>query len=431
MGIRLFAVGSAALLASVTTGCALSHERGGGDARVSFVDSEPPPRDGGPRPPDGGPPPVDAFLRRDAWSPTFTVAPHGPLPIVTDQGGRRMHHPQLVVITYADDVDRAAHEGLTRWAATSDWLATVGGEYGIDGATLLGVVERTDRAPSSITDEQIAATIRNGIANGTMPVPAGGVLDDALYILHFPPGTTITDDLVGRSCETFGGYHNESQTADGRLFAYAVVPSCPSASPDLSDLANEQVATTHEIFEAATDPLPFTAPGWAFGTTLADYSPWLFAGAELADLCEYRLGPAAYYREGGFTVTRIWSNAAARRGDVDPCVPWDGAPYGTVTPAPGTVQFAAPGSTVTFDLAAWSTASMPSFQIGAFASSQGAGTFMADVFLDRSSVVNGDHATLTVTVPFDAQSQDYGLVYILVNDVNGNVDYVPVVVVAS
>lgn len=396
-----------------------------------LVDSSPIGRDGAPPPPsDVGPPRVDAWVDRDAWTPPFVVAPHGPLPIVTDQGGRRMHHPQLVVITYADDTDRASHEALARWVASSDWLPTVGAEYGIDGATLLGVVERTDRAPSSITGNQIAGSIAAGIANGTLPVPAGGVLDDALYIVHFPGSTIITDDVVGRSCETFGGYHNESQTADGRLFAYAVVPSCPTGTPDLTDLASEQVATTHEIIEAATDPLPFTAPAWAFGTTLADYSPWLFAGAELADLCQYRSGPSGYYREGSVTVTRVWSNQAAMRGVVDPCVPWDGTAYGTVTPSPGTVQFVLAGSSVTFDLAAWSTGPMPAFQVNAFAVPQGQGTFEAQVFLDRSSVVNGDHATLTITVPFGAQSQDYGLVYILVNDVNGNVDYVPVVVVA-
>ncbi len=422
--LRLRSVAVATSWVLACSGCALTHERstdGGpaiGDAGPLLRDTAPPPRDGWTPP-------------NDAWTPPFVVAPHGPLPIVTDQGGPRMHHPALVVITYADDTDRAAHEALARWVVDSDWLATVGSEYGLGAATLLGLVERTERAPSAITGDGVAAMIRTGITSGTIPSPAGGALDEALYVVHFPPGTTISDDRIGRSCESFGGYHDEATMTDGRVFAFAVVPSCPAGVPDLSDLGGEQVATTHEIIEAATDPRPFTGPAWAFGGTLFEYSPWLFAGAELADLCEYRIGPDAYYEAGGFTVTRIWSNAAAMRGVVDPCVPWDGAPYGTVTPTPGTVQFVAAGQSTSFDLAAWSTALMPSFQIQAFAVAQGDGTFMAEVFLDRTSVVNGDHATLTVRVPFGTASQSYGLVYVLVNDVYGNVDYIPIVVVAS
>lgn len=420
MGHRSIALCSALLL---FTGCAITHERGDDVGVLPLGDA-------GPLPTDAVVVRPDAFVpSRDAWTPPFAIAPHGPAPIVPDQGGRHMRHPQLVVITYADDPNRATLEAQARWLVGSSWLTTVGAEYGVGAGSILGVVERTVAAPATISGPEIQALLRAGIADHSLPTPAGGDLGEALYVAYFPAHTTITDPLLGTSCETHAGYHNETTTADGRPFSYAVIPSCGSSNPLLSDVEQEEEALTHEVIEAATDSLPFTAPGFAFSTTALVPSPWLVAGAELADLCEYRFGPSAFVREGGFVAARVWSNAAAALNDRDPCAPADLAvAYGSLSITPDEIVGVPAGSSTTFDVTAWTTARMPSLQVAALTSMATPGMFTPDAVLDHTSMNNGDHATLTVSAPFGTPSGYFGIVYVQVTNSTGDTDLLPVVV---
>lgn len=408
-----------ALVLSLAGGCGLTHEREG-----TMIEH------------DAGVPPGDAFVARpdafvppnDAWSPPFTIAPHGRAPIVPDQGGPRLAHPELVVVTYADDPGRALHESHLTWLVGSSWLRTVGADYGVGNGSILGLVERPDAAPNDISGAEIEAWIAAGTLDGTLPVPADGI-DHALYVLFFPAHTTISDPLVGRSCETHAGYHISASTSDGRTFAYAVIPTCGSFNPALTDDEYQEAAVAHEVIEAATDPQPLTIPAFAFSTETPEWSPWLFAGAEVADLCEYRSGPGAVARESGFVACLVWSNSAAMRNDQDPCVPADVAiPYGGIAISPDTAQLAGPGETVRFDVVGWTTASIPSMGVAAFAAPSGDQSFVADVSLDATSLGNGTHATLAVTVPFGTPSGTYGLVYVQVTR-GADSDLVPAVVV--
>jgi hypothetical protein len=404
------------LFAMLGTGCALSHESGApiDDAGPSFDDA---PfviadafvaNDAATMPNDAAPPP------NDAWVSTFMIAPHAPEPIVPDQGGPRMTHPQLVVITFADDPRRSISEDDVRWLASSNWLVTVGAEYGVGSGSVLGVVERTDAAPTMITDSQIAMLIANGIADHSLPAPAS--LDEVLYVIYFPDTTTISGPIVGTSCTTFAGYHYSSTTADGRTFTYAVLPTCHVMS-DLSDLELQQVSLAHEVIEAATDSRPLLAPAFAMSTMTATVSPWAAVGGELGDMCELRSGPAATVHEAGFAAPRIWSNAAAMAGDRDPCVPNDGAtPYLAMSITPDQVVAVAPGSNTTFDVLGWTSAPAPPFTIAAYAVPATGMTFEPSVSLDRSTLTNGLHATLTMGVPPGVASGTYGVAYVYVID---------------
>lgn len=410
-----------ACLAAVPTGsgCGIAHERTG----AATTDAGRPPDDAIVLRPDAFVPP------RDAWTAPFVTAPHPPGPSVPDQGGARIAHVQLVVITFADDPDRASHEAYARWIVSSRWLGATGAEYGVGPGTLLGIVERVEPAPGAITGDEIEALLATGIADGSLPTPPGGSLDEALYVLTFPPRTRITSDLTGVSCESFGGYHDEALARDGRTFAYAVIPSCAVGTAWLSELEVEQEAFSHEVIEAATDAHPFTSPAFQFDAHDPAPSHWLFAGAEVADLCQYRSGPAGLTREDGFVACRVWSNAASMLNDRDPCVPADpGAPFATVSITPATVQVASPGERVTFDVLAWSTVLTPPLDVVAFAGAESALTFAPEVALDRPVLRNGDHATLTVGVPIGAPSGTFGLAYVQVTR-GDDLDYVPVAVV--
>lgn len=85
----------------------------------------------------------------------FSVGSHEPLPVVPDQGGTRLAHPQIVFVTFADDTRSAAIESFGRFIAGSSWLHTVGAEYGVDTGTFVAAVIRTENAPDHVADSDI------------------------------------------------------------------------------------------------------------------------------------------------------------------------------------------------------------------------------------------------------------------------------------
>jgi hypothetical protein len=168
------------------------------------------------------------------------------------------------------------------------------------------------------------------------------------------------------------------------------------------------VAVTHELIEAATDPFPIDHPGVTFDDLSG--SPWLLVGPEVGDLCALRVGPGSVYREGAFVATRVWSNTVAWDNDRDPCLPADpSVPFYTVGITPDRIQSATPGSTVTFDIAGWSTAPVADWVLYAQAAG---GSFSPNVHLSTTRMNNGSHATLSVDVPAGTPSGSYALVYL-------------------
>ena len=152
-----------------------------------------------------------------------------------------------------------------------------------------------------------------GLADGSLPKPAGGDLRDVLYMLQFPQQTVITAGS-SMSCVDFGGYH-ASARRNGLEVAYAVIATCPGFIDHQTTLEIRELVSSHELIEAATDPLPDNHPGFQ----LADpASPWLALGAEVGDLCT-RGDATATWHESGFVAQRSWSNAAAAAGKTRAC----------------------------------------------------------------------------------------------------------------
>lgn len=411
---------SGSLAAALALALAVSLAGCGGPTPLGDVDGG-----SGDAGPDAWTSPDDAWSPPDAWH--FAVAPHEPTALVPNQGGVILAHPQLVVITYADDPNRDTIEAYASWMASSTWLTSVGAEYGVGGGTVLANVRLTTAAPDTTTTPDIQAMLRAGIDDGTLPRAADGSFHDVLYVVYFPAHTTISDPDLGTSCMSYGGYHYETPATSGLLFSYAVIPACSGFNPSLTDLEFIEEATSHEVIEAATDALPVSMPAWAYSQGGPDYSPWLYVGSELADLCALRIGPSAAYREGPWVATRMWSNAAAMAGDRDPCIPDSGQPYRAVSITPSTIQFVAAGASMDFALDAWTTAPVADFTLYAAAAG---GTFVpSSVSIDRTTVNNGDHATLTVGVPAGTASGTYALVYVEVVTSGTEYDGFPVVVV--
>lgn len=367
----------------------------------------------------------------------FVEAPHAALPQVPDNGGPVVAAPKIVTITFAGYSEDATMKSFGDWIAGSSWLAQVGHDYGVDTGTHAAHVVLQMTAPTSPTDLDTQALIEQEIGNGTLPsafdvdggsaeggAPAdagSGVPGGYVYVLFYPQGTTAGAFLGGPSTcadlgggHYIGGYHWETQSGAYHV-PYAVIPTCSDAS-GVEGASDLEASASHEIIEASTDPFPYTNTAYA----LTDPSnPWTATDGEVADLCEGQT-----VQQGGFTVQRIWSNAAAAAGTA-PCIPAPAEGFYDVSPSPDTTQTVAAGSSVTFTLTGFSTAPLPPWSLQAFAAS---GTFVPTLQLSAATIGNGQTATLEVTVPSTASAQGYAAVIVSSSRAPGDFNYWPVAV---
>ncbi len=261
----------------------------------------------------------------DAGGPKRPAAPQ-----VLDVGGPVIAHPKIVPVSFPNDPLSADIDTLYAAFASTTYWGEVTAEYGIAPAKPLPPVHVTTPAAATIDDTEIQQWLASQL-DGTHPEwPAPDA--DTLYVLNYPPGTTIT--LFGEtSCVGFHGYHSQASVGANQV-SYSVVSRCASV-PEVNVTGIQYVSAvaSHEVIEALTDPLPFSKP--AYETPDDDHLAWALAlGGELGDMCA--LNGEVFFQPADFpyTVQRIWSNAAAKAGN-DPCVPafTGGAPYVEAVPA--------------------------------------------------------------------------------------------------
>ena len=261
-------------------------------------------------PPDAPPPIPDA--------PAFVEAPHGAAPQVLSQGGPVLAAPRVVPIFFTgDDTARAQLADFLEQLAGSPYWTAITTEYGVGRLAIAPSVVTADPPPQTDTDLR-AWLVAN--LDGTHPGwPAPDT--STIYTVFLPEGAVLTQG-GSKSCTAFGGYHDETMTAAGAPLVYALVPRCKSTSAGPLDEVTE--ATSHELLEASTDPLPVSNP--AYDRVDAAHFVWgRTPGAELGDMCE--AAPAAYQPlVGSYMVQRTWSNVSAAAGH-DPCVPVLDQPY--------------------------------------------------------------------------------------------------------
>jgi hypothetical protein len=272
----------------------------------------------------------------------FHTAAHKPLPQVVDRGGPKLASVDLVTVTFAGFPYRDEVESLGDWMVTSDWYLQIGREYTVGTGTQSAKVRLPDEAPLVLSLDvppkigDVGNWLETAILRGRLPHPRAD--KSTLYMLYF---------LSPDPCETTPfppGFHDSTSSTAGVPFG-AVIP-CKLASGRVSSLESVEVAATHELAEAATDPFPETAPGFL----LPDDQPWGFAfGPEVGDLCE-----TSTMRIDGHRVQRIWSNTHAVLGE-DPCSPADdSSPYFNIAGDLDTVSVEA-GDFVRISLTGWST----------------------------------------------------------------------------
>ncbi len=332
-------------------------------------------------------------------APEFSEAPHGNVPQVVSLGGPVLANPVVVPIFFAnDDTTQAQIEQMLNALHGSSYWHDIGAEYGVGDLTVAPTIVTTATVPT--TDTELEAFIADQL-DGTHT--DFGTLDpNAIYSVFLPSGAVLQTDF-GQSCQAFGAYHSETSNAVGKI-TYALMPRCQGGIDSLT------VATSHELIEAATDPLPFTEG--AFQDVDAEHAIWGFVpGAEVGDMCEF-LSTAADATVGGFRVQRSWSNASAAAGH-DPCVPalddpYQGAaplfvedlPFGNSQGQPITTKGVSipVNTTKTIDIALFSDAETEDFTVRAFDASLIFGGQPELTFaFDQPSGHNGDVLKLSIT----------------------------------
>ncbi len=339
---------------------------------------------------DGGDAADSGALAFPAWKP--------PAPQLTLHGGAVLAAPKFQLVRFASDPGAAPMKSLLQKMGSSSYWKETTGEYGVTGATALPEIALPDSPPAKIDDTEIAAWLVSQLDEkntaGLSPVDANTV-----YVWAAPATTVITKGHE-RSCLDFDAYHRSATRSNGMHVPYIVMPRC--STPKSTSQDGLTVALSHEMIEAATDPV--NGAGFDLGTTDQGFS-LVNSGTEAGDLCALSansIRPA----DLGAAVQRSWSNRAAAAGH-DPCVPAQGTVnFGAFTDAPdhngSHPAIKLTGGERTVKVKLFSDAPMGDFTVSArdFAASQGDAPELDVEFADGSKMAkgkNGDVFELTIT----------------------------------
>ncbi|MGA7120339.1 MAG: hypothetical protein WBY94_09590 [Polyangiaceae bacterium] len=330
----------------------------------------------------------------------FAIAPHTPYPQISTQGGGTLASVRVVSVSFQGDSNTPDLVAFLDWMAQSTWLSEVAGEYGVLGITQHLHVDLPGPAPAALTDGDIRTLLAAKIADGTVP-GAQAQATPLLYVMIFPNGSSVQAPTGGDACTDIpgNGYH-ESTGSAATGDPYIVMPACdPRFSAVLSQLQGMELETARLVVDSLTDPNPTGNPGYV----LTDPSnPWTAIGPELGDFCWGRLT-----QDGAYTLQRVFSNRAAASG-ADPCVPAPvgSVPFGMTTSPVGlqTLQVAVPFA---FTVTGWSAQAVPDWS---FQATPWVGDYAVEATVDKSTLNNGQTATLQVTVPYAVPPGTYGTV---------------------
>jgi hypothetical protein len=263
------------------------------------------------------------------------------LPTIVSLGGPVLATPRLQPIYFPGFPFAAETDAFLANLAKSQYWTEAVGEYGVGAPVALPGNATMVAAPPSLGAQDVSGLLMSVLAADAAKL--GAAQADTLYVLMLPPTTHVVVGSVMFCGTGPSGFHAEVNL--GPRVAVAVLPTCSSfaGESNLTGFAAIAPALTHEIVEAAADPLVTSAP--AFARTDDGHPMWpiVLHGGEVADLCENESPNRVSLPELGQPVPRVWSNVAARAGR-DPCVPAPsgGGYFTTVARLPEMVQVQMP-----------------------------------------------------------------------------------------
>ncbi len=322
---------------------------------------------------------------------------------------------------------------LPKFASSAAWKQ-LAKEYGTATPTIAAPIEIAMQPPAAVSDDDVQTFLKASLDGSHAewgPTDAEAIAT-SLYVLYYPQATTLAFSDGSRSCKEFAAYHTNVAPAKGGI-GYAVVARCPN-----EPAATILTATSHELVEAATDPLQVGNP--AYTDVDAAHAAWsiLYGGPgnfEVSDACTAIDGTDFFVPpDVGAPIARWWSNAAMR-GFHDPCVPAkpNAVPYfAALLPDDedvgldvGLAHIATKGINVhvgvprTVEVRFASDAKTDAWSIFTFEPLQNRGVPRAlKTELDVSTGVNGNKAHLTITA---MQTTSYGGTIIAMQSTLGGV----------
>jgi hypothetical protein len=398
----------------------------------------------------------------DGGFPTGYPATHAPFPTISYNGGPLLTTPEVVTVTFQGEALAQQLEAYGDNILNSCWWDTVRQGYCDSSNNCIGRgvvpakshVELTMAASASYTDADIQAFIQSEVANGDFPAPDPGTI----YVIYFPSTTSINYGGELTCSSGILGYHG-SVTVNGVNTTYAVLPECNPADFRFNSLLDELTFdASHEITESATDPFSgLGQAGYLLDFQNHDNYGWelVLPGGEIGDMCEDPVGdiqgaPHNLYtaQAGGvsYLTQRMWSVGAAALGG-DPCAPVgpDDVPYFNVAIASGSgEQVASVGSSVTFQVTAFSSASLAPWTLVGFDwtayDSQTASSisisFDGEDGGTTSSTTAGNGDTVNVTIKLNSTPPEIaqginGAVFMILSQSGGTVHFWPGLIVAQ
>ncbi|HLK41060.1 MAG TPA: hypothetical protein VKU41_30120 [Polyangiaceae bacterium] len=323
-------------------------------------------------------------------------APHTPLPRVVSGQGPVMTAPTIVPLTFAGDPLADTIAAFVAGIAGSDYWPQATAQYGVGLLSSTPPISMSVMPAAMWTDGDVQAWLTSALSN-TPAIPRPD--PNKIYAIFLPDGTTVTT-TSGTSCQSFGAYHDDFALQAGTFVTYVVVPRCPAPVPSVSDADEMTASASHEIIEAATDPLPRDHP--AFSQADSSGRAWeLASGGEVGDLCAGFPGVWVRPPGVGALVQRVWSNDAAEKSH-DPCEPMGLSPYFNAAPIlPDTVNVSdAFGSNVTTKGVRIPTGQTKSIELDLFSDAPTTGPWALTVF-DATSVLGGGQPVLSFTLDHD------------------------------
>jgi hypothetical protein len=313
-------------------------------------------------------------------------------------GGRVISNVNVVVVFWSPNVNATVRSQIgSFYSAVNnseyfDWLSEyntfitgVDGQPGSNQAIGRGTFAQSvtiNPGGTTIPDSTIQTQINNNINSGVLPAPDG----NTLYMVYFPPGTTITMGS-SRSCRDFCAYHGTFRRGSLTV-PYGVIPdlggACATGCGTSTQFNNTTSVSSHEMIESVTD----TDVGLAItiGRPLAWYDP---SNGEIGDVCNQQMGTIA-----GFTVQKEWSNVSGA------CIISRSVANDFSISLSPTTQTTTPGNSVTYTVNTAVTSGSPQ------SITLGAGGLPPEITasFNPTTITAGNSSTLTLTVSGSASA---------------------------
>jgi hypothetical protein len=157
---------------------------------------------------------------------------------------------------------------------------------------------------TNVTDAMVQAELNRLFTAGSLPAPTA----NNLYMVHFPPGVTVTDSGGSKSCVVFCAYHG-TYVRNGQNVYYGIIPDqgggcATGCGGNATPVNNLTSVVSHEYSEAVTD----AAVGIA--TTFAPPLAWYNSSkGEIGDICNGQQGSKSY-NGATWVVQKEYSNSA-------------------------------------------------------------------------------------------------------------------------